>query len=297
MEIKINTTTAQKDYELLDSGEGEKLERFGAYVLRRPDPQALWQKSSSVEGWQKADAYFERGEAKAKWVRVKDMPTYWNINIGGLTMEISLTPFKHTGLFPEQLSNWQWMTERISNYKLRITDKKTEINVLNLFGYTGGATLTCAKAGAKVTHVDASKAAITWARGNAELSGLKDTSIRWILDDALAFVKKEIKRGNKYDGIIMDPPAYGRGPDGEVWKIEESFLDLMKNSKNLLSDYPIFFLINGYASGYSALAYQNNITDLKEKFGGSLELGELTIEESASKKLLPAGIFARWQNN
>lgn len=291
--LTILKTTPQKDYELLDSGEGEKLERFGAFILRRPDPQALWNKKLSNDKWIDADAFFERDDIKTVWKKKKGMPLDWQIDFGGLSLKISPTAFKHTGLFPEQLPNWQWMEGLIKNS----AKENKEISVLNLFGYTGGATLACLKAGAKVTHVDASKATIGWARENAELSGLGKSPVRWMLDDALAFIKKEAKRGKVYDAIIMDPPAFGRSPTGKVWKLEESFADLFQSALAVLSSNPLFFIINGYASGYSAIAYGNNLKILQEKFGGSAEAGELTIEESGSDRLLPAGIFARWQRN
>lgn len=288
----ILKTTPQKDYELLDSGEGEKLERFGTFVLRRPDPQALWGKKLSNEKWIDADAFFERDDVKTVWKKKKEMSSDWQIDFGGLSLKISPTAFKHTGLFPEQLPNWQWMESLIKN----ATKEAREISVLNLFGYTGGATLACLKAGAKVTHVDASKATIGWARENAELSGLGKSPVRWMLDDALAFIKKEAKRGKVYDAIIMDPPAFGRSPTGKVWKLEESFADLFQSALAVLSSNPLFFIINGYASGYSAIAYENNLKTLQEKFGGNIEAGELTIEEAGSARLLPAGIFARWSS-
>jgi len=200
---------------------------------------------------------------------------------------IKLSAFKHTGLFPEQLGNWQWAEELVQN-------TKRSVNVLNLFGYTGGASLAAAKAGAEVVHVDGSKVAIGWARDNAELSGLKDKPVRWILDDATAFVKREIKRGHKYDGIILDPPAFGHGPNKELWKIEDSFLPLLDLCKQVLTSEPLFFLVNGYASGYSALAYKNSLGDLLKEYGGEVEIGELTIAEAGSGRLLPCGIFARW---
>lgn len=290
--MKIEITKKQKDYELIDSGEGEKLERFGAFVLRRPDPQALWQKNGS-ELWDEADAFFSRDEKKGVWKFKKDTPHFWNIEFGGLVLKISPTAFKHTGLFPEQLSNWTWMESQVISYKLKV-DKDREIKILNLFGYTGGASVACAKAGASVCHVDASKTSLDWARENALLSGLDKEAIRWILDDAHEFVKREIRRGNKYDGILLDPPAYGHGPKGETWKIEKGLLDLVSDTKKLLSDSPVFYLLNGYSAGYSAIAYENNILDLKEKFGGTLEKGELAIEEN-SGRLLPSGIFARWE--
>ncbi len=292
MKSEILVTKSQPDYELLDSGEGEKLERYGGIVLRRPDPQALWNKKLSKEAWEKADGSFVRpeGQKGGVWKMKKGVQEEWQISMNGLKFWIKPTSFKHTGVFPEQLPNWQWMERQVKNKNLQ---------VLNLFGYTGGATLACAKAGASVTHVDASKSAVTWANDNTKISGLKDSSIRLILEDALSFVKKEVKRGKKYDAIIMDPPAFGRGAKGEVWKIEDSFLPLLKNCFELLSDNPSFFLINGYASGYSATAYHNNLEDLVKKYGGKVESGELAIEEKLSDdekqgRLLPCGIFARW---
>ena len=197
------------------------------------------------------------------------------------------TAFKHTGIFPEQAANWDWMREAIGN-------AGREVSVLNLFGYTGGASLACAQAGAKVCHVDASKAAIGWARDNAAASGLSDKPIRWILDDAKAFVGREVRRGHHYDAILMDPPAFGRGPEGDVWQIEDDFVPLLEQCKRLLSASPLFFLVNGYASGYSQLAYRYNLGDLAQRHGGTIESGELTLRESERGWLLPCGIFARW---
>ena len=288
----IDITKPQKEYELLDSGEGEKLERFGAFVLRRPDPQALWSKKLIPKEWSDADASFVRAGNAGKWQFRNGVPKEWNIEYGGLKLKISPTPFKHTGVFPEQIVNWTWSQDKVMSKKVK--EKEREITVLNLFGYTGGATLALAKVGAQVCHVDASKSSITWARANAELSGLQDASVRWILDDAYEFVKKEIKRGKKYDCIIMDPPAFGHGPNGEVWKIEEQFVRFIDDVKKLLSDDSILFLVNGYASGYSPIAYRQNIGDLVEKYGGTIEDGELAIEEKGSGRLLPSGIFARW---
>ncbi len=284
MEIQI--TKKQKDYELIDSGDGSKLERYGKFVLSRPDPQALWRKRLPESVWNSADAIFQKGE-KSIWKKKGEVPEKWQIELAGLNFEIYLSKFKHTGIFPEQISNWNWMSDLISN------NKEGTTKVLNLFGYTGGATLACLKAGAEVVHVDASKTSIEQAKRNAKISGLTDKKVRWILDDGLAFVKRELRRGNKYNAIIMDPPAFGRGPEGEVWKIEEGFLPLVEAAKKLLLDKPLFFLINGYASGYSSIAYKEHLSDLT-KFGGGVSFGELAIEESDSKRLLPAGIFARW---
>jgi len=288
----INKTSPGNDYALLDSGEGEKLERYGDVVISRPDPQALWPKRLPHSEWDKADAYFKRDSKDAEWVAKSTVPAKWPIEFGGLKFWIKLSAFKHTGIFPEQLSNWEWVRSKVISQKSKVGERTTK--VLNLFGYTGGATLAAAEAGAEVVHVDGSKVAIGWARDNAELSGLKDKPIRWILDDAVKFVKREIKRGSKYDGIIMDPPAFGHGPNRELWKIEDSFLPFLDLCKQLLTEQPLFFLINGYASGYSAIAYKNNLDDLAKKYGGKIEIGELTIEESNSERLLPAGIFAHW---
>jgi 23S rRNA (cytosine1962-C5)-methyltransferase len=282
----ILKTTLQNEYELLDSGAGEKLERYGLYTMIRPDPEALWVKSNEHE-WQNANLEFIRNGAKSTWKIKKEVPKSWNISFGDLVFSIKPTSFKHIGLFPEQKPNWEWM-EKI------IKKQKTPISVLNLFAYTGGATLACAKAGAEVCHVDGSKSAVVWARENAELSGLAEKPIRWIIDDVILFLKREVKRGRKYDCLIMDPPSFGHGPKDELWKIEEHFLELMKLCKEVLSDTPIFVLINGYTAGYSAIVYQNNLIDLMKGHEGIIEIGELALEETKSKRLLPAGIFARW---
>jgi 23S rRNA (cytosine1962-C5)-methyltransferase len=286
-------TKPAKDYELLDSGEGEKMERFGNIVLARPDPQALWRKGLTPAEWEKSDGHFTREERRGEWELKSNVPQRWQIEFGNLKFWIKPTAFKHTGIFPEQQPNWDWTREIISQTKKN--EPTRELEILNLFGYTGGASLACAQAGAKVVHVDGSKAAITWAKENAEISGLADKPIRWILDDAQVFVEREIKRGRKYDGIIMDPPAFGHGPKKELWKIEEHFLDLIEKCQLLLSDKPLFFLINGYAAGYSSTAYKNNLLALQAKLGGSIEIGELVIEEAKSQRLLPCGIFTRWK--
>jgi 23S rRNA (cytosine1962-C5)-methyltransferase len=299
----ILITEPGADYELLDSGLGEKLERIGKFVLSRPDPQALWAKRLPESEWKKADASFSRDEAKGDagsksgWTMRNEIGDRWVIDFGEMKFQIKPTAFKHIGLFPEQLVNWKWLGEEVKSVGQK--NLGSDFEVLNLFGYTGGATLACAKAGAKVVHVDGSKSAITWARENAELSGLKDKPVRWILEDARAFVTREIKRERKYDGIIMDPPAFGHGPDNELWKIEEHFLGLVQDCMKLLKDKPSFFLINGYSAGYSAVAYENILLPLVEKYGGSIEIGELVISEckrdGLQTRLLPCGIFARWK--
>ncbi len=291
--MALLTLKPQKDYELIDSGDGKKLERYGDFVLSRPDPQALWKPHLPYATWNKADAVFIRKGKEVEWKKKATLPESWSIDFGQLTFEIRPTTFKHTGLFPEQLENWTWMGRKIRN-ALKAEDRP--IKVLNLFGYTGGASLACAKSGAEVCHVDGSKMAIAWARKNQELSGLAEKPIRWILDDAMAFLKREVKRGNKYDGILLDPPAFGHGPSGEIWKIEENFDELITLCKAVLSDKPLFFLVNGYASGYSPIAYQNNLLSLVEKYGGEIEIGELSIEEAQTERLLPCGIFARWNS-
>lgn len=285
----IISNPASADYELIDSGEGEKLERFGKFILSRPDPQALWHKNLPVAEWKKADGRFEGGS----WVLKKGVPVRWSISLAGLSFHIKPTPFKHTGIFPEQAENWRWMRELIQG-----SGRAGDLEVLNLFAYTGGATLAVAAAGAKAVHVDGSKSALSWARENAELSGLADRPIRWILEDARTFVRREAKRGRSYQGIVMDAPAFGHGPKGQVWKIEEHFLPLMDECSKLLGDRPLFFLINGYAAGYSALAYENNLRPFLKKHGGTLEIGELSLEERPAEggsRLLPCGIFARWK--
>ncbi len=290
MDRIVLTTKPSKDYELLDSGREEKLERYGAFVLSRPDPQALWEKTLGEGEWGKAHGRYMREGKEGGW-DAKGLPAEWQIEFGGLSFVIKPTSFKHTGLFPEQEPNWQWVREVVA------TSGRKDISILNLFGYTGGATLAAAQAGASVTHVDASKTAVSWAGENARLSHLEGKPIRWIVEDALAFVKREIKRGVKYDGIIMDPPAFGHGPKKELWKIEEDLLELMKLCQELLSEKPLFVLVNGYAAGYSPLAFAYNLEPFEKKFGGTTEYGDLTIEQRGSGRVLPCGIFARWKAN
>jgi 23S rRNA (cytosine1962-C5)-methyltransferase len=288
----ILTTEPSADYELLDSGNGEKLERYGAVRLRRPDPQALWPKHDAAL-WKTAQATFVREGRDGRWKFAQAVPETWDIQLAELAFHIRPTAFKHTGIFPEQLPNWNW-TRTVIGRRQAAGNPGGPVSVLNLFGYTGGATLAAAQAGAKVCHVDASKASVGWARENARLSRLAEAPIRWICDDAKVFVKRELRRGHRYDAIIMDPPAFGRGPDGDVWQIEDDFLPLLADCRDLLSDTPLFFLVNGYASGYSQLAYRYNLEPLLQRYGGTLESGELTIRETAGRRLLPCGIFARW---
>jgi len=286
MERITLVTAATKGYELIDSGMEEKLERFGEILLVRPDPQALWPKTLPQTRWEAAHAIYSREGREGQWKIQKDIPDAWPIEIGGLMMQIKPTSFKHTGVFPEQASNWEWIRKILSSQSVP--------QVLNLFGYTGGATIAAAQAGASVTHVDASKSAVAWAKENAALNGVENKPIRWIIEDAVTFVEREIKRGNKYDLILMDPPAFGHGPKDELWKFEEHFLALMKLCGELLTEKPLGMLINGYAAGYSASAFAYNLEPFAQKFGGEVEYGELAIEESSGKRLLPCGIFARW---
>ncbi len=288
----ILITETSSDYELLDSGDGEKLERLGKVILARPDPQALWLKHLDKKRWQDANVIFKPGEGgkSGSWKVSMGVPKSWQITFTelGLVFKIVLAPFKHIGLFPEQYANWQWIID-----KIKATDRPT--SVLNLFGYTGGATLAALSAGAQVVHVDGSKTAIALAKENATLSKLSDKPVRWIIDDAKKFVDREIRRGNKYDAIIMDPPAFGHGAKGELWKIEEDLTPLIETAMKLLSDKPLFFILNGYSAGYSSIAYENNLKPLVQKFNGVLESGELTLRESSEGgRLLPCGIFARW---
>ncbi len=289
MNLNILTTKPSAGYELLDSGEGEKLERYGNIILSRPDPQALWRKNLSEAEWKGAHAQFARDGKNTEWIFKPGTPEKWEILFGDLQFIIRPSSFKHTGLFPEQLPNWDWTRELIKK-------AKRPISVLNLFGYTGGASIAAAQAGASVCHVDGSKVAIGWGRENQTLSGLQDKPIRWILDDAKEFVEREIRRGKKYDGIIMDPPAFGHGPKKELWKIEHDLLAFMDLTRQVLTDDPLFYLVNGYASGYSALAYHENVRHIMQDFKGEIESGELVIEESKSGRLLPCGIFSRWSS-
>lgn len=279
---------ADSEYNLIDSGDGMKLERFGQYVLARPDPQILWHRALTPAIWNNADARFVRKDGNAKWLRSPKLPKSWPMQFFGLTFLVRPTTFKHTGVFPEQYENWVWLDRIVRN------SKRKDIKVLNLFGYTGGATLTLLRAGAEVCHVDASKTSLEWARENAVLSGLADRPVRWILDDAKAFVKREIKRGKKYDGIVMDPPAFGHGPKGDVWKLEENLSELLELCRELLSDKPLFFVVNGYASHFSHITYRQLLEQSLKLSHGVYESGELVLSETDMRRVLVASIYARW---
>ena len=277
-----------EDYELIDTANGERLERWGQYILRRPDPQIIWKGSSNGKQWNYADAVYKRSsKGGGGWVK-NELPEAWNISYGNLKFVLKPMGFKHTGLFPEQAANWDWFSELI-------VKSKRPIKVLNMFAYTGGATVAAARAGASVVHVDAAQGLVAQAKENAALSGLAGAPIRYIVDDCKKFVEREIRRGNKYDAIIMDPPSYGRGPSGEVWKIEDCVDELVTLSAELLSDKPLFFLINSYTTGLSPMAMQYILgMRVASKFGGHLEAGELGLPVTSSGLCVPCGSSARW---
>lgn len=277
-----------QDYELLDCSGGERLERWGKVVLIRPDPQVIWNTPKEHPYWHRADARYVRSrEGGGHWECRRQLPEAWNINYKDLQFKISPTGFKHTGLFPEQAVNWDMIREKIAG-------AGRNVKVLNLFAYTGGATLAAASAGASVCHVDAAKGMVHWARENAELSSLAEKPVRWIVDDCAKFVEREIRRGNTYDAIIMDPPSYGRGPGGEVWKLEEQIYDLVKLCTGVLSDDPLFFLLNSYTTGLSAstMAYVLGVN--MQKFGGSVSAEEIGLPVTATGMTLPCGSSAVW---
>ena len=279
-----------RDYELLDATNHNRLERWGSTILIRPDPQVIWKNAEASPLWGRADAvYYRSAKGGGRWDYHKKLPQKWQIRWQDLTLIVSPTGFKHTGVFPEQAVNWAWYQE-----KIRAAGRP--IRVLNLFGYTGGATLACLAAGASVTHVDASKGMVAWAKENARSSGLSEAPIRWIVDDCVKFVEREIRRGNHYDGIIMDPPSYGRGPKGEIWKIEESIHPFVQLCAKLLSDQPLFYLINSYTTGLApaVLTYMLS-TELVPKFGGSVRSEEIGLPVTDSGLVLPCGASGRWE--
>ena len=286
---KMNVANEWKDYEILDMADGQKLERWGNVILIRPDPQIIWKNKSFPEKWNKANAKYNRSSTGGgSWQYNKKVPENWQVKYKELTFNIKPMGFKHTGLFPEQAVNWDWMISKIKN-------AKRPIKVLNLFAYTGGATVACSYAGAEVCHVDSSKGMTTWAKENVVSSGLADRKVRYIVDDVVKFVNREIRRGNKYDGIIMDPPSYGRGTNGEVWKFEENISELVELCSKVLSDNPLFFLINSYTTGISSTVLEN-ILRLNIKKNGKYSNGEIGLPMSGSKLVLPCGIYGRWEN-
>lgn len=287
--MQILSTTGWEEYALLDSGNGYRLEKFGNYILQRPDPQIIWKRKLPLSEWDKADAIFKRvTEDKGQWVRKNTLPDKWLVTYKDLSFWSKMSPFKHTGIFPEQHLQWDFIIEKIQK-------AQRPTSVLNLFAYTGIASLAAAAAGARVTHVDASKPTIAWAKENQEASNLTDRSIRWILDDAVKFTQREIKRGVKYDGIILDPPVFGHGPDGRVWKFNVDFPKLMELVKQVLSDSPLFVIVNAYAISSSSLMLQNVLEDYLGDLGGTITSGELVLQEKTNKRLLSTGIFARFE--
>lgn len=285
----MNIANEWKDYEILDMANGEKLERWGNIYLIRPDPQIIWKDKSYPNKWNMANARYNRSNTGGgAWEYKKRLPESWQIKYKNLTFNVKPMGFKHTGLFPEQAVNWDWMIKKIK-------DSKREINVLNLFAYTGGATVACLSAGAKVCHVDSSKGMTTWAKENVESSGLRDRPVRFIIDDVIKFVQREIRRERKYDAIIMDPPSYGRGKNGEVWQFENNISDLVELCTKVLSDDPLFFLINSYTTGISSKVLENLLYLNMKKYKGIISSGEIGLPMKDSKLVLPCGIYGRWE--
>ncbi len=292
--IELLYPNTWSDYSLIDSGDGARLERFGKYIFRRPDPQALWKPKLSAEVWNKVDGWYERGgydDEKGTWFYSNGELKRWVMTYGDLKFWAQPTSFKHIGVFPEQGVHWDWMSEKI------LAVKGSKPSVLNLFGYTGIATLACAKSGAFVTHVDASRPSINLANENAQLSGIPKESIRWILEDVLAFVKREVRRGSKYDAIIMDPPAFGHGAKGELWKFSTHFPELIGECSKLLTNKPMFVIINAYAVSVSALFLHSMLDDYLGSLGGKITCGELCLKQEKSDRVLSTGIFGRYENN
>lgn len=282
-----------KDYEVLDTSQGEKLERWGDYLLVRPDPQVIWQTDRKLPGWHKMNGHYHRSSQGGGQWTFFDLPQQWTIGYEplGLTFHLKPFSFKHTGLFPEQAANWDWFSSIIKK-------ANRPIKVLNLFAYTGGATCAAAISGAHVTHVDASKGMVGWAKENAKSSGVPETSVRWIVDDCAKFVQREIRRGNTYDAVIMDPPSYGRGPKGEIWKIETSIYPFIQLCAQVLSDKPLFFLVNSYTTGLqpAVLSYMLSL-ELKAKLGGQVDAQEVGLPVTSNGLVLPCGASGRWESN
>lgn len=278
-----------KDYEIIDTSLGEKLERWGNYILVRPDPQIIWNTGKNDYRWHNPNGHYHRSNKGGGSWEFFDLPEQWSINYRNLTFQLKPFSFKHTGLFPEQAVNWDYMSRKIKA-------AGRPVKVLNLFAYTGGATVACADAGASVTHVDASRGMVTWAKENAASSGLKEAPVRYLVDDCVKFVQREIRRGNHYDGIVMDPPSYGRGPGGEVWKIEEKIHELVGLCAKLLSDDPLFFIINSYTTGLqpAVMSYLINI-EVTRRFGGRVSADEIGLPVSGNNLVLPCGATARWE--
>ena len=285
----MNLASDWNDYQILDMANGEKLEKWNNITLVRPDPQIIWKQKTYPEKWKKADAKYSRSNTGGgAWNYNKKLPSAWQVKYKDLVFNIKPMGFKHTGLFPEQAVNWDWMINKIKG-------ANKEIKVLNLFAYTGGATVACLSAGASVCHVDSSKGMVSWAKENVTSSGLQDRKVRYIVDDVVKFVNREIRRGNKYDAIIMDPPSYGRGTNGEVWKFEDNIYDLVELCSKVLTDKPLFFLINSYTTGISSMVLEN-ILKLNIHAKGKFSNGEIGIQMQNSNLVLPCGIYGRWES-
>ncbi|MGN1137950.1 MAG: class I SAM-dependent methyltransferase [Ruminococcus sp.] len=286
----MRVSDSWKDYELIDCSDGERLERWGNIILIRPDPQIIWSTGKKNPLWRKAHARYHRNnKGGGSWEMYKKVPDSWSINFNNLVFNIKPMGFKHTGVFPEQAVNWEWMQNKIK-------EVNRPLKVLNLFGYTGCATLACMEAGATVCHVDASKGMVSWAKENSVSSHLADRPVRWLVDDCLKFVQREVRRGNKYDGIVMDPPSYGRGPNGEVWKIEEKLYSLIELCIQVLTDNPTFFILNSYTTGLSpaVMEYLLNV-QLKSKFGGKVTSDEIGLRVTETNLSLPCGSTVIWE--
>ena len=286
-----------KDYQVIDSSCGEKLERWDKYTLVRPDPQVIWNTPKTEKGWTRMNGHYHRSKSGGGEWEFFNLPNEWTIRyplIIGKTLTFRLKPFsfKHTGVFPEQAVNWDWFSQIIAAAKQQNPDRK--ISVLNMFAYTGGATIAAAAAGAHVTHVDAAKGMVAWARENAAVSGLAEAPIRWIVDDCVKFVEREIRRGSRYDAIIMDPPSYGRGPKGEIWKIEDNVFPLIQLCSQLLSDAPIFFLINSYTTGLQPAVLSYMLSTAFKRFGGNVAASEVGLPVTSNGLVLPCGASGRW---
>lgn len=286
-----------KDYQVIDSSCGEKLERWDKYTLVRPDPQVIWDTPKTEKGWTRMNGHYHRSKSGGGEWEFFNLPNEWTIRyplIIGKTLTFRLKPFsfKHTGVFPEQAVNWDWFSQIIAAAKQQNPDRK--ISVLNMFAYTGGATIAAAAAGAHVTHVDAAKGMVAWARENAAVSGLAEAPIRWIVDDCVKFVEREIRRGSRYDAIIMDPPSYGRGPKGEIWKIEDNVFPLIQLCSQLLSDAPIFFLINSYTTGLQPAVLSYMLSTVLKRFGGNVAASEVGLPVTSNGLVLPCGASGRW---
>ena len=285
----MNIANEWKDYEIIDMANGEKLERWGNIKLIRPDPQIIWKNKSFPNEWKNANAKYNRSNTGGgAWEYKKRLPESWQVKYKNLTFNIKPMGFKHTGLFPEQAVNWDWMINKIQQ-------SKRNIKVLNLFAYTGGATVACLSAGASVCHVDSSKGMTTWAKENVESSGLREKPVRFIIDDVVKFVQREIRRGNKYDAIVMDPPSYGRGKNGEVWQFENNIADLVELCMQVLSDDPLFFLINSYTTGISSRVLANLLELNMKNHKGKITSGEIGLPMKNSNLVLPCGIYGRWE--